>query len=160
MLFGLIYNTEIVGFSFNSTAWHRDVMTQHQDVTKPTSPIWVRIDAGASTQGEWKQLLPSWVGGIKFPQLFNWILPGLNSMGKEILWKYKKWGTLKNQKTNYNYSTHAFTLSPFKPNLLQSLKVPIAIFDLIAPYVPPSSLWSSLQPDFPHRAWYPIRNWP
>ena len=56
------------------------------------------------------------LGGIKFPPPpAPWIHPGLKCMGKEIVLKYKKWGKLKNEKTNYNYNTCAFTTPPPPP---------------------------------------------
>ena len=122
---------------------------------------------GVYTGGERKRLLPTWVrGGIKFPPWAPWIPSELQSMGKEIIEKYIKWGELKIQKNNYNYLTHMLLPPPPSPAKLNwrpassRIKFKIAtftftflnsnrthtFFNLIYPYISSSSLLKRLAP--------------
>ena len=77
------------------------------------------------------------------------------------LWgdKYKNWGKIdekwRKKWGNIDFPSTIGVTIPLSPSPLQ---IQPCIFDLIASYVPPSSLRSSLQQDSLHRTWYPIRN--
>ena len=53
---------------------------------------------GVYTGGNGSSCFQAELGGDKISPPAPWIHPGLNSMEKEIIKKYKKWGKLKNQK--------------------------------------------------------------